>query len=283
MSVRKNFLITGSSTGIGEATALHLAAKGHQVFAGVRKNEDGEKLRAKALDKNLIPVLLDVVDEKSLAAAFQFISGQVAGLDGIVNNAGVVIAGPQEFIPLKAFRQQLDVNVTGPFAVTQIFLPLIRKFTGRIVNVGSLSGLISVPFVGPYGASKFALRGLTDSLRLELYPWKIHVALIEPGPVATPIWNKSKNLAFELIKGSLPEANKYYEKVLANFTKLLDQTVKLAVPVENVVKVIDHALLSSSPKIYYPVGRGAKLQSAMSHLVPQFMMDKVILKSAGLS
>ena len=278
----KYFLITGCSTGIGEACALHFAKKGHRVFAGVRKKGDGQALEKKA-GANLTPLILDVTSQKSITDSFKLVSDfNPEGLDGLVNNAGIVVAGPQEFIPIEAFRRQLEVNVTGPMAVTQAFLPLLRKRRGRILNMGSLSGLTAIPFVGPYAASKFALRGLTDALRLELHPWGIRVVLIEPGPIATPIWEKSKTLAFEMVE-NVPEAERYYGKVLKDFVKGMERTVRMAVSPQTVVDVVEDALLSKNPKIYYPVGRAAKLQAALAHLVPQTLMDKIIMTGMGLS
>jgi len=281
----KVFLITGSSTGIGEASAISLAKKGHKVFAGVRKKDDGGLLVSKAGD-NIIPVILDVTSAESIEAAHQFISNKITdlkrqGLDGLVNNAGIVISGPLEFLRIEALRLQFEVNVTGVLAVTQKFLPLIRVATGRIVNMGSLSGLLAVPFVGPYSASKFALRGLTDSLRIELSPWKIRVSLIEPGPIATPIWEKSKKTATDLFKDLSSDFDKYYKEILDRFKIVLEREAGNAVSVEVVVKAVEHALEASSPRLYYPVGRGARVQSALSHLIPQVFMDKVISKGAG--
>ena len=172
-------VVTGASSGIGRACALHLAALGLQVFAGVRRAEDGAALQA-ASSARLTPMLLDVADETSIRAATDTITAAVgeAGLAGLVNNAGIGVAGPLEFLPLAEFRTQLEVNVTGQLAVTQALLPLLRQGRGRIVNMGSIGGRIAAPFVGPYSASKFALEALTDALRMELRPWGLHVAIV---------------------------------------------------------------------------------------------------------
>jgi NAD(P)-dependent dehydrogenase (short-subunit alcohol dehydrogenase family) len=185
-------LVTGASTGIGQACASRLVREGCRVFAGVRRAEDGERLSA-AEPERLQWLLLDVTDAAQIAAAAEAVSRQVGehGLAGLVNNAGIAIGGPLEFVTPDALRRQFEVNVIGLHAVTAAFLPLLRRGNGRIVHMGSISGRIASPFIGPYTASKHAVEGLTDSLRLELAPEGIHVSVIEPGQVRTPIWDKA--------------------------------------------------------------------------------------------
>jgi NAD(P)-dependent dehydrogenase (short-subunit alcohol dehydrogenase family) len=164
-------VITGASTGIGEACALHLDKLGYRVFAGIRKATDGESLRRRA-SARLVPLRLDISDETEVGLAARNVVEALGdgGLAGLVNNAGIVVGGMLEFLPLDALRRQLEVNVVSQIAVTQAFLPSLRKARGRMVNIGSVSGLISSPFSGAYAASKFALEALTDSLRMELRP-----------------------------------------------------------------------------------------------------------------
>src|SRR5919112_1052610 len=184
-----NVLITGASTGIGHATAKRMLAYGWEVFAAARKDEDLERLRG----EGFTPIKLDVTDPETIAAAREELDER--GLRGLVNNAGVAVSGPIEFIPLDELRRQLEVNLVGQVAVIQAFLPNIREATGRIVNISSIGGRIALPMVGPYAASKHALEAVSDSLRRELRPWGIHVSLIEPGGVTTPIWEKGKATA----------------------------------------------------------------------------------------
>src|SRR5712691_5002789 len=178
-------VITGAASGIGEACALHLDKLGFCVFAGVRREVDGAALQGKASER-LTPLLLDVTDAASIRFAVEIVATGVVetGLAGLVNNAGITVAGPLEFLPVSELRRQLEVNVIGQVAVTQAFLPLLRRGQGRIVNMGSLAGRIATPFIGPYHASKFAMEALTDSLRMELRRWGMHVSLIEPGFIA---------------------------------------------------------------------------------------------------
>ncbi len=151
------------------------------------------------------PIFLDVTDEDSIASAAKVVEQAVGdtGLDGLVNNAGIAVAGRLEFLPIGELRRQLEVNVIGQIAVTQAFLPLLRKSRGRIVNVGSISSKIATPLLGPYSAFKFALDALTSALRMELKPSGIHVAIVNPATVATPIWRKSLD-AGDRLAGSLP-------------------------------------------------------------------------------
>ena len=204
-------VITGASSGIGEACALRLDKAGWRVFAGVRKEADAERLKQEGSER-LTPVFMDVIDEGSIMKAEETVRNAVGevGLAGLVNNAGVGIHGPLEFLLLEDLRRQLEVNTIGQIAVTQAFLPLIRKGRGRIVNIGSIGGKMATPFLGPYSASKFAMEALTDSLRQELRPWDIHVAIVEPGSIATPIWDKGQAGADEMEQKLPEEAMKLY-------------------------------------------------------------------------
>ena len=184
----QHILITGASSGIGRACAYHLDKKGYFVFAGVRTEADGKALKAGASNR-LTPVIIDVCDDDSIRTAHNLVEKSIGpmGLDGLINNAGVALAGPMEYLDISKFRQQLDVNVLGLVSVTQAFLPLLRKKKGRIINMGSISGRVALPFLGPYSATKFAIEAITDSMRVELRPWDISVSIIEPGNVKTKI------------------------------------------------------------------------------------------------
>ena len=188
-------LISGASKGIGRATALHLDAKGFTVIAGVRKKEDAESLRSAASGR-LKSVILDITNRDQILEAARMVKDIVgaAGLDGLVNNAGIAVPAPLEFIPIDEFRRQIEVNLIGQLALTQALVELLRTAKGRIINISSVGGRISGPMLGAYHASKFAIEALTDTLRQELAPWHIRVASIEPGAVATPIWEAGEKL-----------------------------------------------------------------------------------------
>lgn len=270
-------VVTGASTGIGEACALRLDQLGFRVLAGVRKAEDGEALRRKSSDR-LKPVLVDVTDGASIVRAARDV-GPVAGL---VNNAGIVVAGPLEFLPLDELRRQLEVNVVGQIAVTQAFLPGLRAAKGRVVNIGSVSGLVATPFLGPYCASKFALEALTDSLRMELRPWGIRVSIVEPGAIATPIWEKSRAQAGRTA-AALPERGKeLYAAALSRLDEVTAALSKNALPAGAVTRAVEHALTARRPKLRYLLGRRTRWEARLVRLIPPSWRDGVMLRSLGL-
>jgi NAD(P)-dependent dehydrogenase (short-subunit alcohol dehydrogenase family) len=188
-------LITGASTGIGRAAALRLEATGWQVFAGVRRQEDAEALRAVAGNR-LTPLTLDVTDGAQIAAAAEQVSAESeGGLDGLVNNAGVAVPSPLETIPIEDFRRQVEVNLTAQVAVTQALLPQVRAARGRIVFISSIGGRIAFPLTGAYHAAKFGIEAIGDVFRQELRPWEISVSIVEPGSIDTPIWDRGERTA----------------------------------------------------------------------------------------
>ena len=279
----KTVMITGASSGIGAACALHLDKLGLRVFAGVRKQSDAESLRAKS-SPLLTPIALDIADTLSVSTAASAVAGAVgsAGLDGLVNNAGVVVAGPVEFLPLPELRRQFEINVVGQVAVTQAFLPLIRTARGRIVNMGSISGRMATPFLGAYGASKFALEALTDALRLELAPWNISVSIIEPAAVATPIWEKSAKTAEAILEALPPEAGVLYGELMQAVRERSAQAEKTAIDPLEVARAVEHALTASRPRTRYLVGKDAKIRAAVALLVPDRVRDSLVAKAMRL-
>jgi NAD(P)-dependent dehydrogenase (short-subunit alcohol dehydrogenase family) len=279
----RSVVITGASTGIGEACALHLDGLGWRVFAGVRRDADGEALQRKA-SARLMPVRIDVTDQASIASACDAVAREVGerGLDGLVNNAGIAVAAPLEFLPIEDLRRQLEVNVVGQITVTQAFLPLIRKARGRIVNIGSVSGKLATPFAGPYSGSKFAMEALTDALRIELRPWKIEVAIMEPGSIATPIWEKATADA-DVMEAKLPaEAAALYGAAIRALRIFADETAKRGIPAAEVAKAVAHALTARKPKTRYIVGTDARLQAVLAKFVPDRLRDGLIARQLKL-
>jgi len=255
---KKYIVVTGASKGIGRATALHLAEHGYHVFAGVRNDDDGAVLMQEGAGA-ITPLPIDVTVPAQIAAAVVDVQAMVGeqGLTGLVNNAGVAICAPLEFIPIEELREQLEINVVGQIAVTQAFLPLLRQAQGRIVNISSIGGRVAGPFLGPYHASKFALEALTDSLRQELAPWQIAVVGVEPGVIITPIWQTSHHRARQLFQ-QFPNAGQtfYGERIEYNLAKL-DQSLAKGIPAERVAAVIRKALTARRPKTRYLVGMDA--------------------------
>ncbi|MDX2253196.1 MAG: SDR family oxidoreductase [Nitrospira sp.] len=273
----RGVVITGASTGIGAACALHLDRLGFTVFAGVRKIEDGVALQRQGVS-GLIPLLLDVTDEASIKKAQAFVSENVVnnGLYGLINNAGIAVVGPLEAVPIPDLRRQLEVNVIGQIAVTQAFLPLIRQARGRIVNMGSIAGRGAMPLMGPYAASKFALEAMTDSLRLELQQWGIEVSIVEPGAIATPIWEKSGKDAADLETAMPMDMRSLYAAVVAAVRKVVGEAAERAIAADAVAQAVEHALTASRPKTRYLVGTDAKLRALMIKLLPDRLSDAVL-------
>jgi NAD(P)-dependent dehydrogenase (short-subunit alcohol dehydrogenase family) len=270
-------LVTGASTGIGEATVLHLRELGFDPIAAVRKDEDAERLEGQGLRTTRI----DVTDAAQIAAAREALGDQP--LVGLVNNAGIAVAAPLEFLPIDRLRQQLEINLIGQVAMTQAFLPALRRGQGRIINVSSIGGRVGLPLVSPYNASKFGLEGLSDSLRRELRGQGVDVILIEPGGVKTPIWAKASQLADEMIEGDMPaEAERLYgrmiEAVRAGTTRIAQET---GIEPGEVAEVIGTALTASRPRARYLVGRDAKLRAVMARVLPDRVMDRLIARALG--
>ncbi|WP_414575611.1 SDR family NAD(P)-dependent oxidoreductase [Anabaena sp. CCY 9402-a] len=275
-------VITGASTGIGEACALHLDKLGFCVFAGVRKDSDAQKLQQKA-SQRLIPIFLDVTDADSIAFAVETVKNTVGDeIFGLVNNAGIAVPGPLELLPIADFEQQLQVNVTGQLAVTQAFLGLLRQSQGRIVNMGSISGRSAAPFLGAYNASKFALEALTDVMRMELRPWGISVSIIEPGAIATPIWEKSFTQADTAKQNLSPSALNLYGHALTAVRKQVGILASKSISSDIVAEAVIHALTAKKPKTRYLIGQDAKIGALLKYLLPDRLYDRVILYSMGL-
>jgi NAD(P)-dependent dehydrogenase (short-subunit alcohol dehydrogenase family) len=269
-------LITGASTGIGEACALYFAERSWRVFAGVRKRSDTKRLAA--VSRNIHPVTLDVTKPKQIAQAtnsIRRIAGK-DGLQGLVNNAGIAIVGPLEFLPITELRHQIDVNFLGQVEVTQACLPLLRLGRGRVVNISSISGRITSPFLLPYSSSKFALEAFTDGLRRELLPWKLHVASVEPGSIATPIWKKSLNVA-NATRAKLPrQAEVLYGAAMERARNRALDLEASGSSAEMVARVVYHALSARRPRTRYVVGRGTQLAIWLTRFLPDVWVDWVI-------
>jgi NAD(P)-dependent dehydrogenase (short-subunit alcohol dehydrogenase family) len=271
-------VITGTSTGIGRATAERLAGLGFTVFAGVRKAPDAPE------GSGITPLTIDVTDAASITAAAETVATQVgeAGIRGLVNNAGITVPGPLEFLPLDDLRRQLEVNVIGPIAVTQAFLPLLRKGRGRIVNIGSIGGKMSMPFLGAYHVSKFGMEALSDSLRQELRPWGIRVSLVEPGGVNTPLWERGRTAADEMLARVPQETHDYYGEAMESVRGASAKFEKRGSTPDVVAKAIQHALTAKHPKTRYLVGMDARAQAFLCRVLPDQAMDRVLAWQMGL-
>jgi NAD(P)-dependent dehydrogenase (short-subunit alcohol dehydrogenase family) len=282
---RPAVLVTGAAKGIGEACVLRLARDGFRVYAGVRRDEDGAALIRHAGD-GVVPVILDVTREEEIAAAAARIGEETGerGLQALVNNAGVAIAGPLEFLPLDELRRQIEINFTGQIAVTQALLPLLRRArmstrgdhrAGRIVFMSSISGRTALPFAGAYAASKFALEAAADALRLELRPFGITVSLVEPGVIATPIWDTARDAGDRNMERMPAEVHQYYGPILGALRKRAERGMK-GLPPEKVADVVAHALTSRRPRPRYLVGRDAIGRVWLDRILPTRVRDRLV-------
>jgi NAD(P)-dependent dehydrogenase (short-subunit alcohol dehydrogenase family) len=261
-------LVTGTSTGIGRAIALHLAERGFGVLAGVRKPEDAPP--------GLEPIVLDVTSEDDIAAA----AGRVGGtLHALVNNAGIAVNGPVEVVPVEQWRRQFEVNLIGQVAVTRALLPALLNARGRIVNISSISGRVAWPLIGPYTASKFALEAVTDALRREVGPHGVHVVSVEPGGIATPGWDKSRAEGERMLSAMPADARRRYDGLVAGIVHHAERLARDGLPPEAVAEVVGDALTARRPRTRYVVGGQAKVQAVLARLLPDRAFDTLVARA----
>jgi NAD(P)-dependent dehydrogenase (short-subunit alcohol dehydrogenase family) len=276
VAVMPSALVTGAARGIGRATVLRLAAGGWDVIAGVRNADDGAPL-AQANPGRITAVTLDVTDDDQVASLDASLP---ARLDAVVNNAGVFVGGPVEAIPLAELRRQLEINVVGQAAVTRAVLPRLRASRGRVVFVSSVSGRLATPMFGAYSASKFALEGMADALRLELAPWGVRVSVVEPAQTDTDLWRQADQDFDSAIATLSPEHRTLYAKHLTGFRKTIPKSQKVARPVEAVAETIERALTQRRPRARYVVGTSTRAQVLVAQLTPTPVRD-VLLRAGG--
>ena len=278
----KSVVVTGSSTGIGWGISKVLVSRGFRVFGSVRKPADGERL-AKEFGPNFVPVQFDVTDEAAVAKGADEVAAALGGetLAGLVNNAGIAVAGPLLYLKVDEFRQQIEVNLTGQLIVTQAFAPLLgadrsrRGAPGRIVMISSVGGKNANPFMGPYNASKFGLEGLSESLRRELMIFGIDVIVVAPGAVATPIWDKADSVDVTQY------ANTPYAKPLAALKEMMLALGRNGFAPERLGEAVYVALTAARPKTRYTV-TPQPLQNAMMLTLPKRLVDSLIAGQLGL-
>lgn len=265
---QRNILITGASTGIGRACAERFDRLGWRVFAGVRKQDDAAALR-EASSSRTTPILLDVTLQETVDAAKAQVAEATgdAGLHGLVNNAGIGIGGPVEGLDLDRLRLQFEVNLIGQVRVSQAFLPALRRARGRIVNMSSIAGKVAQPFMAPYCASKHALEAFTDSMRLELAPWGVHVAAVEPGVVRTPIWDKAGRQAQSARASMPPRMVELYGKATERLEEVLEKLPARGIPAERVADAVVHAITAPRPRTRYAVGTDARVGIGLRRLL----------------
>jgi NAD(P)-dependent dehydrogenase (short-subunit alcohol dehydrogenase family) len=265
----KSIMVTGASSGIGRATVDDLVQHGFHVWASVRSDED-EKALLTAHPQHLEVLRLDLADAGSIAAAGERVCA-AGPLHGLVNNAGIALPGPLEYVPIDVFRQQIEINVVAQLAVTQAVMPALRSAKqtdddARIVMIGSIGGRIAGPMLGGYHASKFALVGLSDSLRAELSPWGIKVILVEPGAIATAIWQRGR-ASGDAVTAQMPEsASTLYARQIAGMRANAARSAKRGLPPERVARSIREALTTGRPRARYLVGPDAHVAALITRL-----------------
>jgi len=278
----QSVVITGASTGIGWATAKLLLERGFRVFGSVRKPADADRLRAE-FGANFTPLLFDVTNEAAVLAAAREVRAALGGetLFGLVNNAGVAVAGPVLELAADEFRRQMDVNVIGPIISTQAFGPLLgsdqslRGPRGRIIMISSVAGKNGNPLTAAYAASKHAIEGLSESLRREMMLFGIDVIVIAPGAVKTPIWSKAEEVDISAYK------NSPFFPALERIRKFMLQLGETGLPAERIAEAIADALTSAHPKVRYQITPDP-MRHLMMAVLPKRMVDRIIAKRLGL-
>jgi NAD(P)-dependent dehydrogenase (short-subunit alcohol dehydrogenase family) len=271
---RSHVVVTGASSGIGRATALHLAAAGHHVYAGVRRPADAPAPPT-ANSGEITPLLLDVTDPAQIRAAAATVAGHTgnAGLKGLVNNAGIGVFGPLEILPIEQFRRQLEVNVTGQLAVTQALLPLLRQARGRIIIIGSIGARFTPPFVGALAASKSALATMGEALRQELAPWDIRVVVMEPASVRTEAVDKLQHDAQQLLDQTTPTGRALYQDAFRRLVATFAAQHEHGSPPEVVAEAVAHALTTPQPRAHYLVGKNSHRMAFLAAALPTPVLD----------
>lgn len=278
----RSVVITGASTGIGWATAKLLLDRGFRVFGSVRKPVDADRLK-REFGTNFTPLLFDVTDEAAVLAAAREVRAALGGetLTGLVNNAGIGVAGPVLELAADEFRRQMEVNVIGPIIATQAFGPLLgsdpslKGQRGRIVMISSVAGKNGTPLMAAYSMSKHAVEGLSESLRREMMLFGIDVVIVAPGAVKTPIWSKAEEVDISSYK------NSPFFPPLQRIRKFMLQLGESGLPPEKIAEVIAHALTSASPKVRYQITPDP-MRHLMTAVLPKRMVDRIIGKHLGL-
>ena len=279
----KSVVVTGASTGIGHATAKLLLDKGFRVFGSVRKLADADRLKGE-FGANFTPLIFDVTDEPAVLAAAREVRAALNGekLAGLVNNAGIAVAGPVLELAADEFRRQMDVNVIGPIIATQAFGPLLGADTslkgppGRIVMISSVAGKNGNPLTPAYSASKHAIEGLSESLRRELMLFGIDVIIVAPGPVKTPIWSKGQE-AVDVTRYQ----NSPYLPALQKVGAYMQHLDAIGLPPEKIAERVHDALTLANPRVRYHIAPDT-MRYLLAAVLPKRTMDKIIAKRLGL-
>lgn len=291
-NVGRAIVITGASTGIGEASAREFDRLGYRVFAGVRSDDAAHRLREGTSDR-MTPIRIEVTDPESLREAVALVDDVVGeqGVHALLCNAGLVVASPWELVPLEDLRNLYEVNVFGTVSTFQAFLPALRRsaernpdrYTSRIVITGSVSGRCVPAYIGPYASSKHALEGIADALRIELRRWRIGVSLLEPGAVRTPIWGKAHSTTRERMeRPEVANRTTLYDQDIEQVFRVTAESRDHGMDVSEITRRMVHAVTSASPKTRYPIGRHIGLAIRLRRWLPDRLWDRILMREMGL-
>jgi NAD(P)-dependent dehydrogenase (short-subunit alcohol dehydrogenase family) len=274
-------VVTGASSGIGRATVERLAADGFHVLAGVRRQEDADRLAADRIE----PIILDITDEAHVAALAERVARDRGGrpLRAVVNNAGIAVNAPVETLALNEWRRQFEVSVFGQIAVTQALLPALLADGGRVVNIGSVGGKVAMPSFGPYSAAKFAMEAVSDALRREVEEFGVKVVVVIPGAVRTNMNETGVATAKRLAAAMSPDQHVRYDRLTTAFLGQIEAFEKDGVEPERAAAVISRAITARKPRTRYTVGRDAAVIVKIARLVPDRLLDRVLRRQMKLS
>lgn len=267
-------VVTGTSSGIGRATAEKLAADGFHVLAGVRRQEDADKIK----QKNIEPVILDVTAIDTLRALAERVELDPLGrpLRAVVNNAGIAVNAPLEMVPLDEFRRQIEVSVIGQVAVIQALTPALLNSGGRVVNIGSVGGKISMPGFGIYSAAKYAMEAINDSLRREMSTFGLKVIMITPGGVSTSLSEKGVTTADRLSKLMTPDQHRRHDRLFDAVKAQAESWATDGIPPKKVAEVVSRAIHESKPRTRYTAGRDSALLTRLVRILPDKLLDRML-------
>ncbi|WP_433619195.1 SDR family NAD(P)-dependent oxidoreductase [Paenibacillus cellulositrophicus] len=267
-------VVTGTSSGIGRATAEQLAAEGFHVLAGVRRQEDADKIKR----KNIEPVIVDVTNINTLKALAERVEQDPLGrpLRAVVNNAGIAVNAPLEMVPLDEFRRQIEVSVIGQVAVIQALTPALLNSGGRVVNIGSLGGKVSMPGFGIYSAAKYAMEAINDSLRREMSSFGLKVIMITPGGVSTGLSEQGITTAERLAKLMTPDQHRRHDRLFDAVKAQAETWATDGIRPEKVAAVVSRAIHVRKPRTRYTVGRDSALLTRLVRILPDKLLDRML-------
>ena len=272
--IQEIVIITGASSGIGEATARELARRGFHVLAGVRRDQDADAIRGPGIE----PLIIDITNPDHVQALAHRVHGDPQGraVRALVNNAGIGVNAPVEVFAIDEWRHLFEVNFFGHIAVTQTLLPALIRSKGRVINISSVGGKIAMATYGPYAGTKFALEAVSDSLRREIAPFGVHVVVIEPGAVRTKIADRAITTAHEVASNMTPDQSQRYGGLVQAITAQATSFTESGLSGDAAAMVIAKAVTARKPRTRYTIGRTTALMTLFARILPDRMLDRFL-------